>query len=257
MQVQLRRAKERILISAFSRQSFRQYDGGQLHRTWGQMHGNNRRQEFDNYERERIRPTTTGMPRDSGRTVALHKKEERRWGTAFRRKRRELSSSLSSYVKTDDDGNDDNDDDRDGAMFPGGAKFFVKMESARQRGWYESRQKTRQRSHTIDSGIGQNYFVSGALSAQIQLVSNEILLWNIRGTVSKRVAGFSRRARRRWILIKKRQSGAIFPWGRLLSFVIRSRVRSASRERLDEGNNQIPNPTDESCRIAWRCRFLK
>jgi len=139
---------------AFSRQSFRQYDGGQLHRTWGQMHGNNRRQEFDNYERKRIRPTTTGMPRDSGRTVALHKKEERRWGTAFRRKRRELSSSLSSYVKTDDDGNDDNDDDRDGAMFPGGAKFFVKMESARQRGWYESRQKTRQRSHTIDSGIG-------------------------------------------------------------------------------------------------------
>lgn len=113
------------------------------------MHEHNWLQEFDNYERKRIRPTTTGMPRDSGRIVALHKKEERRRGTARRRRK---SPSLSSYV------------DGDEATFPGGAKFFVKMQSARQRERHESRQKTRQRSRTVYPGrTGQDYLVFGAL----------------------------------------------------------------------------------------------
>lgn len=87
---------------------------------------------------------------------------------------------MSSYVETDDDGNndddDEDDDDDDGAMFPGGAKFFVKMQSARKRGRYENRQKARQRSHTVDPGTGQDYLVFGALPSQIQLVPNEIKL---------------------------------------------------------------------------------
>lgn len=150
------------------------------------MHEHNRLQEFDNYERRRIRPTTTGMPCDSRRTVALHKKEERHRGTARRRCK---SPSLSSYVETDDDGDDGGGDE---ATFPGGAKFFVKMQSARQWGWYKSRQKTQQHSHTeMDPRrTDQDHLVFGALPSQIQLVSNKIrfFLQNTHGTMPKRMS---------------------------------------------------------------------
>lgn len=193
------------------------------------MYEHNRLQEFDNYERKRIRPTTTGMPRDSGRTEALHKKEERRRGTA-RRERRE-SPSLSSYVENDDDGGDG-----DEATFPGGAKFFVKMQSARQRERHESRQKTRQRSRAVHPGrTGQDYLVFGALPSQIQLVSNEIrfFLQNIRGTMLRCITTPLplRRTRRRRRMKKTRRGDAIFSRGRLLSLVIRRGVRVACRER--------------------------
>lgn len=175
---------------------------------------------------------------------------------------------MSSYVETDDDGNnndDDEDDDDDGAMFPGGAKFFVKMQSARKRGRYENRQKARQRSHTVDPGTGQDYLVFGALPSQIQLVPNEIklLLRNIRGTMPKRaLPPPCLIPRQRRALDKKDEARRCnLPRGRLLSFVIRSGVAFVLRRERDwtKETMRFPNPADESRpdSLTLSFRFLK